>query len=303
MKYSPPYGSSDPNAAYVDRNTAGAQSGSRVPAMAVEAAQREIVAVITDAGLTPDSADMTQLLQAIALKIAAATGGGAVENYLLMTQARARLPIFPEVLTSDGRLPVVSPSTGQIRVPAGYEFLHRGIFSVTTVQADFATAGNKTYHLRWSPTAGFALKDVSDLTYNSSSLAESSATFDSKYDDMLVSRVVTSSGNIPTITNLVNVARVIEEMTASGTITTLPYSNASEGSASIVYNLARTPKISVTPREINTGANEGGSFPSSSSHDHDFFLQTTAKTRYGATFRMLRDFSLNDFALNVVVFA
>lgn len=172
MDYNAPYGSADPNAGFVDRNTPGAISGSRVPAAAIEMPQREIVTVIKNAGLTPIKTDPTQLDQAIDQKILAATGAGGDDNYVLMTQARIRLPIFPEIQTADGRLPVTSPSGGQVRVPAGYEFLHRGIFLVTTEQVDFATAANKTYHLRWNPTDGFSLKDLADAGYNSTAAAK-----------------------------------------------------------------------------------------------------------------------------------
>ncbi len=63
MKYYPPYGSSDPDASYVDRYTLGATSGSKVPAKALEMLQREIVDVIEKSGLTPD--DVLQLAAAI----------------------------------------------------------------------------------------------------------------------------------------------------------------------------------------------------------------------------------------------
>ncbi|WP_176083111.1 hypothetical protein [Martelella sp. HB161492] len=67
MEYKPPYGSTDPDASYVDRNTPGAQKGSVPPAAAIEDPQREIVAAIEAAGLTPDGDDLTQLAQVFAL--------------------------------------------------------------------------------------------------------------------------------------------------------------------------------------------------------------------------------------------
>jgi hypothetical protein len=77
MKYNAPYGSVDPNASYVDRDTPAAISGSKVPAAAIETVQRELVALISAAGLTPDNADLTQITKAIQsgkLNYAAATG-------------------------------------------------------------------------------------------------------------------------------------------------------------------------------------------------------------------------------------
>jgi hypothetical protein len=77
MKYNAPYGSVDPNASYVDRDTPAAISGSKVPAAAIETVQRELVALISAAGLTPDNADLTQIAKAIQsgkLNYAVATG-------------------------------------------------------------------------------------------------------------------------------------------------------------------------------------------------------------------------------------
>jgi len=166
--------------------------------------QSEIGAVIEEAGLTPSNTDMTQLLQAIQSLIDAATGGGGDPNYVLMTQARARLPFYPEVLTSTGKIGVVSPGVGQVRVPAGVSFTHRGIFNVTTVQTDLVTDASKTYHLRWNPTGGFVLRDLANVSYNPTVAAETNAAFDTGYDDMLVARVVTNSSNVVTVTDLVN---------------------------------------------------------------------------------------------------
>lgn len=55
MLYHAPYGSVDPNAAYVDHDTPGNVRGSVPPAAAIEMPQREIVDVIAKAGLTPAS--------------------------------------------------------------------------------------------------------------------------------------------------------------------------------------------------------------------------------------------------------
>ena len=250
MRYNAPYGSADPNAAYIDRNTPGAQSGSRVPAAAVEHPQREIMAVITAAGISGSSEDLTQLLQAIQQLISTATGGGDTSNFVLMPAARARLPIFPEVLTADGRIPVTSPSTGQVRVPAGYDFLHRGIFAVTTVQTDFATVASKTYHLRWSPVGGFALKDLADVSYNPTALAETNTVFDSVYDDMLVARVITNASNVSTIANLTNKDRPV--LSGETAITdNNPYENDKTpsqitGGTVVPINWARKPRAAIS---------------------------------------------------------
>lgn len=63
MKYHAPYGSTDPDAPYLDRNTPALQRGSVPPAAAIEQPQREIVDVIEKADMTPD--DSLQLWEAL----------------------------------------------------------------------------------------------------------------------------------------------------------------------------------------------------------------------------------------------
>lgn len=210
--------------------------------------ESEIGEVISHAGLTPDDTDLTQLRQAINALIAASTGEGETSDYILLSQAKSRLPIFPEFLTSDGRVTVTSPSTGTVRLPGSVNFLHRGISPHTTTQTDFSTTASKAYHLRWNETDGFSLKDLADSAYNPSSLAETSDTFDSSFDDMLVARVITNSSNVATITNLANknnlTLRYEKTTLDAGTagvfdVDTIPALTAD-------LNLARTPKGYIT---------------------------------------------------------
>jgi hypothetical protein len=200
----------------------------------------ELGAVLSEAGITSAEGDDTTLLQAILALIEAATGGGDTSAYVTMTQARARLPIFPEVQHADGHLNITSPSTGQVRVPAGRTFLHRGIFPTTTVQTDLATTLSKTYHLRWNPTDGFALKDLSDSGYNPSALAETNVAFDSTFDDMLVARVVTNSSNVPTVDNLINRTRLVHNSLWRGVLG--PFLDwTTKASTGVGLSWARTP--------------------------------------------------------------
>jgi hypothetical protein len=78
MRYTPPLDAADGNAPYIDGNPSTGVEGSIVPAAAIEPTQREILAVIEAAGLTPDGEDWTQLLQAIAHLIEA---GQSQVNY------------------------------------------------------------------------------------------------------------------------------------------------------------------------------------------------------------------------------
>lgn len=65
MKYVQPYGVTDENASYVDGNPALGIEGSAVPAAAIEHPQRELVYLLTKAGITPDKAKLTQVYDAV----------------------------------------------------------------------------------------------------------------------------------------------------------------------------------------------------------------------------------------------
>lgn len=64
MKYIQPVGA-EADAPYIDANPAAGIEGSPVPAAAIEHPQREIMEVIEDAGLNPNSENLAQLLEAI----------------------------------------------------------------------------------------------------------------------------------------------------------------------------------------------------------------------------------------------
>ncbi len=87
MKYNQPYGVSDPNAPYTNGNPSTGTMGSIPPAASIEYPQREIVAVIADAGMTPTDGDLTQLAKAIQSgKLIYADDMGGV-NQLVVTLA------------------------------------------------------------------------------------------------------------------------------------------------------------------------------------------------------------------------
>jgi hypothetical protein len=210
--------------------------------------EAEIGHVIEYAGLVPTDDRYTQLREAIEQLIAAATGSGDTTDYLLMSQARSRLPIHPEIMNIDNRIICTQPAAGSVRMPGGVDFLHRGIYPVTTVQTDFATDPSTTYHLRWDKTNGFRLRRLTDAAYNPTSLSEANSLFDSTYDDMLIARMTTSSSNIATITNLRNAVRLekFEVKTGPGIIF-----NAGVPMDGVVYaaqfsiDWGRTPMVSI----------------------------------------------------------
>lgn len=240
--------------------------------------EEELGNVISAAGLTPANGNNAQVAAAIQALIEAATGTGDTESYLLMTQARARLPIFPIISTGDNRIICSSPGVGTVRIPGGVTFLHRGIFPITTVETDFGTDPSKTYHIRWSTGGGYALKDLANVGYNPSAASETSAAFDSTYDDMLIARVVTNASNVATITNLANKDRILDQVSSSGAAVkyTLGAGNdAVRYTSAFVLNLARTPIVHASGVVFSDG---GGTV--------EGFLNNTAvtiRTRYGIT--------------------
>lgn len=247
--------------------------------------QSELNKIITAAGLTPTNGDMTQVWQAIQIMIDASTGGGDPSGYLTLLQARARLPIFPEVQNVAGHFGVVAPGTGQVRVPAGVNFQHRGIYPIVTVQTDFATDPSKTYHLRWSPIGGFSLKDLASGVYNAGALAETNEIFDTTYDDMLVARVITNSSNVVTVTNLINRDRIHDSYENTGAPTSLIGQNGANRTAVIAFNYARTPKTSAGVYYVDYA----GEYPAGNGDQDQRVVETV--TRYQDSIVLMYDYS------------
>lgn len=300
MKYVPPFGEADPNASYKDRNTGAGQPGSKVPAKAIENPQREIQEVIVQAGLTPSSESVTQLYDAILLLIAQITGEG--ENPLndLLDLLRARLPIYPEILSVNGKINFSTPSAGVVRLPSGIQLRHRGCFNETTTEQDFNTTALKTYHLRkrWTGgSPGWSLVDVSDSGYNPGALSEATGSFDTTYDDMLAARVITNASNVASITSLVNK----HELTINEILSQTSYATDGVGSDRFTflreYNWARTPSthslnVARATRDSDSIDNDFAIRPSGASLSDLLNLSPAFDvTRYRVSQSVLRDWT------------
>lgn len=163
-------------------------------------------------------------------------------------------PVFPEVLTVNGLFSLSNPANN-MRVAAGTSWVHRGIETYTSVQTDLPTVASKTYHLRWTPSGGFALYDLASGSYNPSAVPETDVSFDSTYDNMLIARVVTSAGNAATITPLIN-KNVITAQNTKTTFSEDP--TAPPPPVTINLNFARTPQgwISFGDVEVNNTDSE-----------------------------------------------
>jgi hypothetical protein len=177
-------------------------------------------------------------------------GGGDGEGDVTQWQ---RLPIFPEIETSTGKLGITDNANGTITVQASQNVLWRGWDRVST---DTFSSGartlthlaNKTYHLRYVRSTGFVLKDLSDSGYNAGALTDANAAFDTIYDDMLVARVVTNGSNVPTIKPLVNRNRLKAEASSTGAGSIYTAGTPSDGveySATFTLDWARAPVVSV----------------------------------------------------------
>lgn len=109
MKYNAPFGSTDANASYVDKNTPAAVRGSAVPARAIEDPQRELVDVIAKSGITPE--DQLQLGQAIQRGRLNVGVVGGTPNAILATLN----PVPPSLsMGMDIVLNITTPNTGPV---------------------------------------------------------------------------------------------------------------------------------------------------------------------------------------------
>lgn len=243
----------NPRPPYIDGNLAAGQRGSFPSGKVFEYLQKELLAVIEGAGLTPSNGNLGQLLQAIQLLAAGAGGEAAVFAYN---------PVFPHV-TANGGVVSISGSNGQVVVNAGQSLIHRGgtLYSLDDFdlgERTFALVANKTYHLRWRYNAGTPTLDcidAADAGYNPSAKAETDRDFDSTFDDMLIARVVTDASNDTTVTALKN----LQQLSASFSKDTMHQQGggtwAGLPALSGTLNWARTPDmLSISNSSVEIGA-------------------------------------------------
>lgn len=261
--FNPSTGEPDSALPWQDGNPATGQEGSIPSHRHWTHSMEEIVHVIEQAGLQPTTADLTQLWQAIQIAIEQGPGGGVGGAYVTQAAALANMPIFPEALTADGKL-VLSAGTGEVVVAADQNFVHRGIFRHSTsdwqlAQRTFATAPSKTYHLRWTPLGGFALKDLADGDYNPGSLNEWDPGFDTGLDNMLTHRIETNASNVATISALANRHALEFENEVEGAGEVFTSGSGNDGGRyrhEWTLNWARRPRISLSGWVSQSGAPE-----------------------------------------------
>lgn len=281
---------------FKDCSSPTTQDGTRIEADWLNGILAQLRTAIVGMGIPIDNADDAMLLKAIQ----AAT---VTIDAITKSQARANMPLFPEVLSADGRISVTG-STGQIVVGTTEAFIWRGLFRIDLSSFDpaartFALAPNKTYHLRWhasgtgmaTPAASFpngrlVLRDLADGGYNPGAAAETSAIFDATYDDALIARISTDPSNAPTITRLANKNKLFHTERKVGPPGIIGNGSLSF-SSSIALGWARTPMLShvtgavvadTSPRGIlDWGANVISAAP--------------PVTRYGASAQIVTDWA------------
>jgi hypothetical protein len=273
-----------------DENLGAGVEGTEVTALWLNMVQEEILKVITEAGLTPDPGNWTQLDQAIGIYLQSqfedimaalsfATTPEAIAGLLtskiispktladvlgsklpgLAKLSLLNAPNFPHIQTSSGKV-AVSVAGLSVSVDAAQTWMHRGVFRYSSddyaaAARTFATVNGKTYHLRWTPGAGFALKDLADAAYNPGALAETDPAFDSTFDDMLIAKVTAAAG-VATVTTLINALHLKARATVSGTGSIITTGSGNDGilySSSFSLNWARTPTPVLTGVTTSTG--------------------------------------------------
>lgn len=216
------------------------------------------------------------------------------------------LPFYPHVENSTGKF-ACTGATGSFFIQAGTTFLHRGHKRYTTNSSDFsaaartfATLANKTYHLRWYapghalapantyPKGRFMLRDLADAAYNPGGANEYDEAFDTTYDDMLIAKVATNSGNAQTFTQLANKVSLFYQSDAVGGVPTANSAdNASSLIAQFVFNFARKPTVSYWRAQANTLLPPG----EDGAPDHDEQTNLIYLSRYSCNIQALRDYS------------
>lgn len=167
MLYNSPTGGA-PNDPYVGKNVSAGQQGSRIPPKAVEAPQRELVRLITEAGLaSPSNDDLTQVLQAIRSgKLGTYIDVGTVPNQIVLAPITGypalfkslRLRIWPAFVNTGACNITIGTLTASLTRKDGSALLAKDINPA--VPFDCTYDGN-VFRL-----TGFAASEVPRITAN-----------------------------------------------------------------------------------------------------------------------------------------
>lgn len=233
---------------------------------------------------------------------------------IVLNETLAKLPIYPEAMTDDGKIAITDNEDGTITVDPDQILRWRGFRDFDTGDFDvedrtFMHAANKTYHLRFHPPGHgdaanianyprgrFVLKDVAAAGYNPGAVDEAAAAFDSGYDDVLLARVVTSAGNEPTIAELVNKAHLTRQTTVTGSDWQDAADNTARCNILFALDWARSPStLHYSVIQIGVGASGTEILDGDRSiYAIDGYpgqqLDALPKDRYGSAFVMMWDY-------------
>lgn len=202
MQYIQPTGAA-PNAAYVDANPLLGIEGSIVPAAAIESAQRELVALISGAGLTPSSGDLTQVLAAIrrmarggAVRSVSAsttlTAADAGELVQVTASATITLPLGA-TMQAGQRIPVIAmtSATATVARQGGDLIYYKNGSTVTSLMLGSAD----TAELEWDGGKWMLVGGTAQLQY----AAAFGATLGATGQQILPSGLILKWGPTPTV--------------------------------------------------------------------------------------------------------
>ncbi len=192
MKYIAPLNESE-NAPFVDGDAGKGTVGSRVPAAALEHPQREIMAVIEEADITPDAQNLTQLYHAIR-KLCAPAGqtmawSGSLDNvpdgFLVCAGQAISRTIYADLYASLGTIHGTGDGATTFNLPDlqdRFVIGRSGSKEVADTGGDFSknisgnVSGNTNNHaltIAQMPSHDHRLRSVDGWAYNTSGLGHS----------------------------------------------------------------------------------------------------------------------------------
>ena len=181
----------------------------RVKADWLNSLQRELVNLVEGLNLKLDPNNDTQLSQRLR-ELTPLRHEGAIPNHHRLSG----FAHYPYIVSQSQRLELTQHGAWKIEIDRGQIFNWRGTWNINTDafsegERSFNLAFSTTYHLRWRPSDGFLLFNLKDVAYNPQSLAESSAVFDTTFDDMLIAKIITDEQGITEIITFRNTQRLL----------------------------------------------------------------------------------------------
>ncbi len=259
MKYQKPKNATAEDAGYVDANPAEGIAGSIPPAKAIEQPMREIVNVITSAGLTPSDENLTQLNAAIDAKIAAS--GPANLGDLAFLDTVGTDDIEDASVTAEKLAAGAATITGTVLayasqdVPAGWLECNGAELSRTTYANLFAVVG-ETYGAGDASTT-FNLPDLRGgfiRGFDNGAGIDSQRVFGSSQDDAL-QNITGTLYPVPVGDNVASMASVGAFIgSIEGTANYAAYSSGGyiKARGKVSFDASKIARTSTETRPVNT---------------------------------------------------